>query len=122
MELKIVNIDKIPHQNIESDLFIGGPVTIQPLMDENTGQDFNMTNVNFQPGSRNKFHTHTSDQVLIVTSGTGIVATDTNQEIVTIGDLIHIPAGEKHWHGATTDSHFSHISLTLLSSISNFFE
>lgn len=120
--MKVLNINIIPPQSIESDLFIGGPVTIQPLINEKTGKDFNMTNVNFQAGSRNKFHTHTSDQVLIITAGTGIVATENSREIVTTGDLIHIPAWEKHWHGATADSYFSHISLTLLSSISNFFE
>ena len=36
--------------------------------------------------------------------------------MVTEGDLIHIPAGEKHWHGATKDSAFSHISLTQVGS------
>ena len=61
-------------------------------------------------------------QVLLVTDGIGIVATEKEKSVVQIGDLIHIPAGEKHWHGATTDSHFSHISLTLLSSVSNLFE
>ena len=120
--MKVVSINETPCQDIESDLFIGGPVTIQTLINEEAGKDFNMINVNFQAGSRNIFHTHTSDQVLIVTYGTGIVATEKEESVVKIGDLIHIPAGEKHWHGATIDSHFSHISLTLLSSISNFFE
>ncbi len=120
--MKVVSINETPCQDIESDLFIGGPVTIQPLINEETGKDFNMINVNFHAGSRNIFHTHTSDQVLIVTYGTGIVATENSRAIVTTGDLIHVPAGEKHWHGATLESHFSHVSLTLLSSISNFFE
>jgi quercetin dioxygenase-like cupin family protein len=37
------------------------------------------------------------------------VATETEQTVVTAGDVIHFPAGEKHWHGATADSTFSHI-------------
>jgi len=29
-----------------------------------------------------------------------------------VGDVIHIPAGERHWHGATDDSEFAHIVIT----------
>src|SRR6266581_4506424 len=60
----------------------------------------------------NKMHIHSSDQVLFVTAGKGIIATETYQETITIGDVVHIPAEEKHWHGATPDSSFSHIALT----------
>ncbi len=68
-----------------------------------------MAIVNFSKGARNKFHTHTSDQALIVTAGEGIVATEQEERIVSPGDIIFFPAGEKHWHGATKDSDFSHI-------------
>jgi len=67
--------------------------------------------VNFSPGSVNLFHTHTFDQVLYVTEGTGIVATENKEVTVTPGTIIFIPAGEKHWHGATKDSAFSHIAV-----------
>jgi quercetin dioxygenase-like cupin family protein len=40
------------------------------------------------------------------------VATETEQKVVSVGDVIHFPAGEKHWHGATTDSAFSHIYIS----------
>jgi quercetin dioxygenase-like cupin family protein len=29
-----------------------------------------------------------------------------------VGDVVYIPAEEKHWYGATPDSSFSHIALT----------
>jgi quercetin dioxygenase-like cupin family protein len=74
--------------------------------------DFNLNIVNFSAGARYKMHTHTSDQVLFVTAGKGIIATETRQEVITVGDVVHIPAEEKHWHGATPDSAFSHIALT----------
>src|SRR5262249_35155307 len=61
---------------------------------------------------RNKMHTHSSDQVLFVTAGKGIIATETEQQIIVPGDVVHIPSEEKHWHGATPDSAFSHIALT----------
>ena len=57
-------------------------------------------------------HTHSSDQVLFVTAGQGIIATETEQQVIGVGDVVHIPAEEKHWHGATQHSHFSHIALT----------
>jgi quercetin dioxygenase-like cupin family protein len=114
--MQVITISKIPPQEIDSTLFTGGQVTRQPLVTKDMGQNFDMSNVNFSPGSRNKFHSHSCDQVLLVTAGTGIVATEDCENVVTAGDLIHIPAGEKHWHGATKDSEFSHISLTQVGS------
>jgi quercetin dioxygenase-like cupin family protein len=74
--------------------------------------DFNLAIVNFSAGARNKMHTHSSNQVLFVTAGKGIIATETRQEVISVGDIAHIRAEEKHWHGATPDSAFSHIALT----------
>jgi quercetin dioxygenase-like cupin family protein len=71
-----------------------------------------MNVVNFGRGVRNKFHVHESDQILIVTAGKGIVTTEQEQRVVSGGDIIMFPAGEKHWHGATEDSEFSHIYIT----------
>ena len=77
-----------------------------------TSKNFNFNQVSFAAGAKNHFHTHTSDQILYVTSGRGYVATESEQLEITEGDAAFIPAGEKHWHGATDDSDFSHISLT----------
>lgn len=114
--MKVVTISKVPSQEVNSPLFTGGAVTRQPLVTEDMGPNFNMSNINFSRGARNKFHTHSSDQVLLITSGTGIVATTDGESVVTVGDIVHIPAGEKHWHGATKESDFSHISLTQVGS------
>lgn len=67
--------------------------------------------VNFSPGARNIMHSHTFDQVLYVTSGMGILANAQGENHVTPGTVIMIPAGERHWHGATQDSAFSHIAV-----------
>jgi quercetin dioxygenase-like cupin family protein len=101
------DVPKVPRV---SQLFTGKEVTVQQLIPE--GGDYNMSIVNFGKGVRNKFHTHESDQILIVTGGKGIVATEHEQRAVTVGDVISFPAGEKHWHGATEDSEFSHIYIT----------
>jgi quercetin dioxygenase-like cupin family protein len=48
------------------------------------------------------------DQILIVTKGKGIIATESEEISVVPGDIFFIPAGDKHWHGAAKDSIFSH--------------
>jgi quercetin dioxygenase-like cupin family protein len=57
-------------------------------------------------------NTHSHAQVLFVTAGTGMIATETEEQEIIVGDVVHITADEKHWHGATPDSDFSHIALT----------
>jgi quercetin dioxygenase-like cupin family protein len=110
--MKVHKPDDIPAQPVNAPLFTGGPVTRQTLLTPEASNYFNLGIVNFSAGARNKMHTHSSDQVLFVTAGKGIIATETEQQIITPGDVVHIPSEEKHWHGATHDSAFSHIALT----------
>jgi quercetin dioxygenase-like cupin family protein len=110
--MKVLKPEKIAHEPADSPLFTGGPVTRQPLLTPEMSNNFNLSVVNFSAGARNKLHTHSSEQVLFVTAGKGIIATETHQEVIRVGDIAHIPAEEKHWHGATSDSSFSHIALT----------
>ena len=71
-----------------------------------------MSIVSFGKGVRNKYHAHDAEQVLIVTEGRGIVATEEKDIVISVGDVVLIPTGEKHWHGAAEDSEFSHIYLS----------
>lgn len=105
--MKVVKISEVPKEPHVTPLFTGPDVTRQVLTPDS--KDYTVNIVNFGKGVRNKFHAHDSEQVLIVTAGTGIVATEEEKRLVTVGDVIFIPAGEKHWHGATDDSEFSHI-------------
>lgn len=107
--MKIVNTDNVPKEVSTSPLFVGGTVTSQPIFPVGTSKDFMASQVTFAPGARNQLHTHTTDQILVVTSGRGYVATETEKVEVTVGDVILFPAGEKHWHGATEGSAFSHV-------------
>jgi len=107
--MKVVRTSNIEPQERISEMF-RGKVSIQGIIDEGEGE-LRVGVVNFSPGARNIFHTHMSDQVLYVTEGTGIVATESEEVTVTPGTFIFIPAGEKHWHGATRDSAFSHITI-----------
>jgi quercetin dioxygenase-like cupin family protein len=107
--MKVITVNKVPKQVRTDALFTGGTVTAQSIVDESMEKTFSISQVNFAKGARNKMHTHTVNQILIVTVGTGIVATEKEKATVHVGDVIFIPAGEKHWHGATPDSEFSHI-------------
>ena len=109
--MKVVKVAQVAKEPQESSLFTG-PVTMQTVVGTELSERFLIKQVNFGRGVRNKFHTHNIEQVLIVTEGKGIVATDKEKITVTPGDIIFIPAGEKHWHGATKDSAFSHLTIT----------
>ena len=69
--------------------------------------------VTFEPGARTAWHSHPAGQILIVTAGTGRVQRwgDRIEEIRT-GDVVRIPAGEKHWHGASPQASVTHIAIT----------
>ena len=110
--MKVVKPSEVAHEPAASALFTGNPVTRQNVFQPNDGTNLNLGIVSFSAGSRNKFHKHTSDQILIVTEGTGVVATDNDEATVTQGDIIIIPAGENHWHGAPGATAMAHITVT----------
>lgn len=106
--MKIVNISKVPKEEAENwTLFTGKVFKQLPVK----GADITADYIYFPKGIRNKLHSHTTDQILIVTQGIGVVATEKEKFILKEGDVIYIPAGEKHWHGAGPDSDFTHISI-----------
>ena len=92
----------------------GGEVrrTRQPLLPEGASNFFNSSVVNFGKGSTTGWHTHQTDQILVITSGNGIVANETEELEVAVGDVVQILPGENHWHGATKDSYMGHITIT----------
>ncbi len=71
-----------------------------------------MNNVTFEPGCRNNWHIHHgARQILICVSGKGWYQEWGKPAIaLKAGDIIDIPEGVKHWHGAQKDSWFQHIA------------
>ena len=73
-------------------------------------------NVTFEPKCRNNWHIHHADngggQILICVAGQGYYQ-EWGKPIqkLNAGDIVNIPANVKHWHGATNDSWFSHLSI-----------
>lgn len=88
-----------------------GQSYLQPL----TTEGVNSANVTFEPGCRNNWHIHhKGGQILLVTSGRGYYQEwgKPAQELKA-GDVVNIPAGVKHWHGAASDSWFAHIAIAV---------
>ncbi|MCC4297410.1 (R)-mandelonitrile lyase [Aurantimonas coralicida] len=68
--------------------------------------------VTFEPGARTAWHTHPLGQTLYVTAGAGRFQTEGGPvETIRAGDVIWIPPGEKHWHGAGPDTMMTHVSI-----------
>ncbi|MGD0329809.1 MAG: cupin domain-containing protein [Nitrososphaeria archaeon] len=111
--MKIINVKDVEAKEVQKNpLFLGGKVHTQFVLEEELkAKKIQVSMVKFAAGARNKLHTHTTDQILIVTEGKGIVATKDQEHIVTPGMVIYIPPGEEHWHGATKDSPFAHLSI-----------
>lgn len=75
-------------------------------------------NVTFEPGCRNNWHIHKADQgggqMLVCVGGRGYYQEAGKKAIeMRPGDVIHIPANVKHWHGAAKDSWFSHLAFEI---------
>ena len=97
-------------------LMTGNQVYLQSVWASGESKNFSFSVVDFSAGSRNKFHKHSDDQILVITQGTGKVATDDEVLTVTEGDVILIPAGENHWHGAPDNTSMAHITITVYGS------
>ena len=73
-------------------------------------------NVTFEPGCRNNWHIHHASkgggQILLCTGGRGWYQEEGQPaRALRAGDVVHIPAGVKHWHGAEADSWFIHLAV-----------
>jgi quercetin dioxygenase-like cupin family protein len=89
-----------------------GTVRIDPLFHAEDPSRVSAASVTFEPGARTAWHSHTLGQRLIVTAGVGWAQRWGGPiEAIRPGDVVLIPAGEKHWHGATSTTAMTHIAI-----------
>lgn len=90
-----------------------GSVRVDPLFQASAPTRTSGSLVTFEPGAHSAWHTHPLGQVLIVTAGTGRVQRwgDPVDEIRQ-GDVVWIPPGQKHWHGAAPNTSMAHIAVS----------
>ena len=73
-----------------------------------------VNSVFFTPRARTYWHRHAIAQVLYVTHGRGLLWSEEGHgAVLEPGDVAHIPAGERHWHGAGPDSFMAHIAVSI---------
>src|SRR6266487_5223513 len=109
--MKFFTIDRTSAQDATSSGNFDGQVWMQRLISEQQSREIELLVVSFEAGGRTRPHIHAVDQILHITAGRGIVATSTERRFVVPGDVVLVPAGEWHWHGAAPDSAMTHISI-----------
>jgi quercetin dioxygenase-like cupin family protein len=90
-----------------------GQARIEPVFE--IGQRVRGGSVTFEPGTRTVWHTHPHGQILIVTSGHGLVQTWGGPiREINPGDVIWFAPDEKHWHGASPTTAMTHLGISEL--------
>ena len=89
-----------------------GTVTVGPTFAAPGDARLSGGHVQFEPGAHTAWHTHPLGQTLYITSGCALVQIE-GQDPVSAGpgDIVQIPANQKHWHGATADAAMSHLAI-----------
>ncbi|HZL55871.1 MAG TPA: cupin domain-containing protein [Bryobacteraceae bacterium] len=92
--------------------YFTGSVRVDPLFKAPAPARVVGACVTFEPGARTAWHTHPLGQTLIVTAGCGRVQRWGEQaQEIRPGDVVWIPPGEKHWHGAAPATAMTHIAI-----------
>ncbi len=92
--------------------YFTGQSYLAPLSTSQAG----IFNVTFEPGCRNNWHIHHAHQgggqILVCVAGRGFYQEEGKEaQKLHPGDVVNIPVGVKHWHGAAADSWFSHLAV-----------
>jgi quercetin dioxygenase-like cupin family protein len=110
-ELKVARAGSQSSSKGPADYFTGA-VRVDPLFQANEPARTSGAYVTFEPGARSAWHTHPFGQTLLVTAGIGLVQRWGGPvEEIRTGDVVSIPPGVKHWHGAAPDSAMTHIAI-----------
>lgn len=92
--------------------YFTGTVLQDPVAEAPEPARVRVNRVTFLPGARTNWHTHPLGQTLYVLSGIGRFQSR-GEKVVEIrpGDVIWIPPGEKHWHGAAPGNMMTHVAI-----------
>jgi len=106
--MKVVTLKDIPNVPVEGAERIegwSGPVSRsrQTIIQPGDSANYNCSVVNFSQGCTTGWHTHTCEK-----------------REINVGDVVHIKAGERHWHGAKADTTMGHITITLVGGQASF--
>lgn len=89
-----------------------GRVRIDPVIMAPDPSRVRALTVTFEPGARTAWHTHPLGQVLVVTSGKGLIQKEDGPiHEIRPGDVVWFAPDERHWHGAAPDTGMTHIAI-----------
>jgi quercetin dioxygenase-like cupin family protein len=109
--MEIIRIGSQPSRMGPEEYFTG-TVRVDPLIEAPDPARVRSINVTFEAGARTAWHTHPLGQTLVVTAGCGRVQRWGGPvEEIRPGDVVWIPPGEKHWHGAAPTTAMTHIAI-----------
>lgn len=92
--------------------YFTGKAMVEMLFGPNESRRGAAATVEFQAGARTTWHTHPLGQTLVVTAGKGWVQEwGGPRRDMKVGDVVWIPAGVKHWHGATATDGITHMAI-----------
>ena len=111
--MKIIRQDQDAARRADNPAMFTGEVRMQNLVAEGDAPSQRVTAVTFLDGARNAWHRHTTEQVLVVTHGEGIVANDEGEREIAAGDVVLIQPNERHCHGARPGRDMTHLAILL---------
>lgn len=113
METTVPEISAFPtgKPNVAYEQYFSGRSWLAPLT---SMKELNVpvSNVKFEPGCRNNWHSHTGGQLLVCVGGEGYYQEKGKPaRRLKAGDVVEIAPDVVHWHGAAPDSWFSHLAV-----------
>jgi len=108
----------LQHKNVLSKQvnpsYFSGEIGLKTLVESFGAEAASVFYVTFQPGARTHWHSHSGTQLLLVLEGCCRVQSwGQALETATAGEVVLVPAGEKHWHGAGPTTSTIHIAVNL---------
>lgn|SRR5574341_115362 len=92
--------------------YFTGSAVVRPFFQGSNPSRVSAASVTFEPGARTAWHDHPLGQTLIVSAGTGWVQQWGGPvQVIREGDVVSIPPGVKHWHGATATTSMTHLAI-----------
>ncbi len=111
MDMQLFRTDRSLAQPTDTPQYFEGQVSMQGLVVGESSQELDIRAVYFEDGARTIPHTHSTDQVLYVVSGTCVVADESGRRQAGPGEYVLLPANRWHWHGAAPGQSMCHVSI-----------
>lgn len=92
--------------------YFTGTVWNKRLVSSDSISHCQASNVTFEAGARTRWHQHTGTQILLCTAGEGWYQEQGEPaQKLSKGSVVVIRPGVIHWHGASSNHEFSHVSV-----------